>query len=41
MIIPFSRDEDFVARGDILDRIGEHLKTPGSRVALVGLGGVG
>ena len=38
---PFTRDEDFVARGDVLGRIGKHLETPGSRVALVGLGGVG
>ncbi|KAI1839869.1 hypothetical protein JX266_013919 [Neoarthrinium moseri] len=40
-IIPFRRDRDFVQRGRTLDHIREVLAHPGSRVALVGLGGVG
>ncbi|ETS86513.1 hypothetical protein PFICI_00341 [Pestalotiopsis fici W106-1] len=40
-IIPFNRDKDFVPRGDILDRIHQACAIPGSRTALVGLGGVG
>lgn len=40
-LIPFGRDTDFVPRGDTLDRIHEACAVPGSRVALVGLGGVG
>ncbi|KAK3687150.1 P-loop containing nucleoside triphosphate hydrolase protein [Podospora appendiculata] len=39
--IPFSRDPDFVNRGDILDQIDERCSEPAARVALVGLGGVG
>jgi hypothetical protein len=39
--IPFSRDPDFVDRGDILDRINERCSKPAARIALVGLGGVG
>ncbi|KAJ4290125.1 hypothetical protein N0V88_006632 [Collariella sp. IMI 366227] len=37
----FSRDLDFVNRGDILDQIDERCSEPAGRVALVGLGGVG
>lgn len=40
-MIPFSRDPDFVGRGDILDQIAAHCGLPGGRAALVGLGGVG
>ncbi|KAM7210080.1 hypothetical protein V8F06_014537 [Rhypophila decipiens] len=39
--IPFSRDPDFVDRGDIPERINRILSEPTARVALVGLGGVG
>ncbi|WPJ65269.1 hypothetical protein SMAC4_13900 [Sordaria macrospora] len=39
--IPFSRDPDFVNRGDILDQINQRCSEPAGRVALVGLGGVG
>ncbi|WPJ61335.1 hypothetical protein SMAC4_13446 [Sordaria macrospora] len=39
--IPFSRDPDFVSRGDILDQIDQLCSKPAARVALVGLGGVG
>ncbi|RYP30977.1 hypothetical protein DL767_005984 [Monosporascus sp. MG133] len=39
--IPFRRDADFVERKTILDRIHQACSTPASRVALVGLGGVG
>ncbi|EAQ93491.1 hypothetical protein CHGG_01726 [Chaetomium globosum CBS 148.51] len=39
--IPFSRDPDFVNRGDILDQIDERCFELAGRVALVGLGGVG
>ncbi|KAB5566910.1 P-loop containing nucleoside triphosphate hydrolase protein [Coniochaeta sp. 2T2.1] len=39
--IPFSRDPDFVERGDILDQIDKRCTEPAARVALVGLGGVG
>ncbi|KAK4451328.1 kinesin light chain [Podospora aff. communis PSN243] len=39
--IPFSRDPDFVERRDILEQIGRRCSEPASRVALVGLGGVG
>ncbi|KAK3347571.1 LOW QUALITY PROTEIN: Tetratricopeptide repeat-domain-containing protein [Neurospora tetraspora] len=37
--IPFSRDPDFVDRGDILDQIDQRCSEPAGRVALVGLGG--
>ncbi|KAK3947111.1 P-loop containing nucleoside triphosphate hydrolase protein [Pseudoneurospora amorphoporcata] len=39
--IPFSRDPDFVNRGDVLDQIDQRCSEPAGRVALVGLGGVG
>ena len=40
-IIPFSRDRDFVNRGDILDQLRQRCSEPAGRVALVGLGGIG
>ena len=40
IVIPFSRDADFVERG-ILDQIHQKCAVLGSRTALVGLGGVG
>ncbi|KAL8778198.1 MAG: hypothetical protein Q9194_002134 [Teloschistes cf. exilis] len=40
IVIPFSRDTDFVERA-ILDQIHQKCAVPGSRTALVGLGGVG
>ncbi|KLO97530.1 Uncharacterized protein Y057_8853 [Fusarium fujikuroi] len=39
--IPFRRDPAFVDRGDILDQISRQCSEPASRVAIVGLGGVG
>jgi tetratricopeptide (TPR) repeat protein len=39
--IPFSRDRDFVDRGDILDQIKRRCSESPGRAALVGLGGVG
>ncbi|KAI1181394.1 P-loop containing nucleoside triphosphate hydrolase protein [Nemania serpens] len=39
--IPFRRDNDFVERKIILDRIYQACMEPASRVALVGLGGMG
>ncbi|KAL8364681.1 hypothetical protein RB595_003793 [Gaeumannomyces hyphopodioides] len=39
--IPFSRDPDFVNRGDILDQLRQRCFEPAGRVALVGLGGIG
>ncbi|KAG7411089.1 hypothetical protein Forpe1208_v010725 [Fusarium oxysporum f. sp. rapae] len=39
--VPFRRDPTFVDRGDILDQIGRQCSEPASRVAIVGLGGVG
>ncbi|KAF4332557.1 kinesin light chain [Fusarium beomiforme] len=39
--IPFRRDPTFVDRGDILNQIGRQCSKPASRVAIVGLGGVG
>ncbi|KAF2475565.1 uncharacterized protein BDR25DRAFT_153780, partial [Lindgomyces ingoldianus] len=39
--IPFHRDPDFVDRGTLLDQIREKCSAPASRIALVGLGGVG
>ncbi|KAL8366543.1 hypothetical protein RB595_010413 [Gaeumannomyces hyphopodioides] len=39
--IPFSRDPDFVNRGDILDQLRQRCYQPAGRVALVGLGGIG
>jgi len=41
MVIPFPRDKDFVERGTILEDLGRRCTAPGSRAALVGLGGVG
>ncbi|KAF4631476.1 hypothetical protein G7Y89_g6649 [Cudoniella acicularis] len=41
IVIPFSRDIDFVERGIILDQIHQKYAVLGSRTALVGLGGVG
>ncbi|KAH7418767.1 hypothetical protein BKA64DRAFT_590888 [Cadophora sp. MPI-SDFR-AT-0126] len=40
IVIPFSRDTDFVERG-VLDQIHQKCDVLGSRTALVGLGGVG
>ena len=40
-LIPFPRDPHFVERGTLLDQIHEKGTLPASRVALVGLGGVG
>jgi ankyrin repeat protein len=39
--VPFRRDHDFVGRRTLLDQIREKSSTPASRVALVGLGGMG
>ena len=39
--VPFPRDPDFVSRGILLRRIREKSSVAGSRIALVGLGGVG
>jgi hypothetical protein len=39
--VPFRRDADFVDHGTLLDQIHERCAAPASRVALVGLGGVG
>ncbi|KAJ5902117.1 P-loop containing nucleoside triphosphate hydrolase protein [Penicillium taxi] len=39
--IPFRRDLDFVNRGTLLDQLEGRGLLPGSRIALVGLGGVG
>ncbi|MCJ1268442.1 hypothetical protein MMC22_008330 [Lobaria immixta] len=39
--VPFRRDPDFVDRGTLLDEIHTKCSAPASRVALVGLGGVG
>ncbi|KAH8661603.1 hypothetical protein BGZ60DRAFT_491677 [Tricladium varicosporioides] len=39
--MPFRRDPDFVDRGTILDQIKQKCEVPGSRTALVGLGGIG
>lgn len=41
IVIPFSRDKDFVERESILDQIHQKCAVLGSRTALVGLGGVG
>ncbi|KAI9691957.1 MAG: hypothetical protein M1820_009665 [Bogoriella megaspora] len=41
LLIPFSRDPDFVENGTILDQLRQKCSMPGSRTALVGLGGVG
>ena len=39
--VPFRRDPDFVDRATLLEQISERCSAPASRVALVGLGGVG
>ncbi|CAI7653282.1 unnamed protein product, partial [Penicillium glandicola] len=39
--VPFRRDLDFVCRDSLLDQIDEKISVPGSRIALVGVGGVG
>lgn len=39
--VPFQRHRDFVKRITLLNRIHEKSSVPGSRIALVGLGGVG
>ncbi|KAM5464486.1 hypothetical protein MauCBS54593_007001 [Microsporum audouinii] len=39
--IPFKRDDKFIDRPAIFDKIKEKFEAPGSRVALVGMGGVG
>jgi hypothetical protein len=39
--VPFRRDPDFVDHGTLLDQIRDRCAAPASRVALVGLGGVG
>ncbi|KAF3396282.1 hypothetical protein F1880_006840 [Penicillium rolfsii] len=39
--VPFARDRDFVSRDILLRRIREKSSVRGSRIALVGLGGVG
>lgn len=41
LLISFGRDRDFVERGEIFDHIDRSCRRPGSRTALVGLGGVG
>ncbi|KAJ5185564.1 hypothetical protein N7491_006568 [Penicillium cf. griseofulvum] len=39
--VPFSRNPDFVSRDTLLHSIREKNSVPGSRIALIGLGGVG
>ncbi|KAJ6145552.1 hypothetical protein N7470_009447 [Penicillium chermesinum] len=39
--VPFARDPDFVSRSTLLHQIREKSSVPGSKIALVGLGGVG
>jgi hypothetical protein len=39
--VPFSHNPDFIAREPLLEQIHEKASIPGSRVVLVGLGGVG
>ncbi|KAK0648357.1 P-loop containing nucleoside triphosphate hydrolase protein [Cercophora newfieldiana] len=41
IMIPFGRDEDFVERPTLLSQISQKCGRPGSRTAIVGLGGVG
>ncbi|OAQ72193.2 kinesin [Pochonia chlamydosporia 170] len=41
ILIPFGRDGDFVKREELIDQIEHSCGRPGSRTALVGLGGVG
>ncbi|KAJ5675465.1 hypothetical protein N7462_008362 [Penicillium macrosclerotiorum] len=40
-IVPFQHDPDFVPREEILKTIHEKSSVPGSRIVLVGIGGVG
>ncbi|KAH8201674.1 hypothetical protein TruAng_004195 [Truncatella angustata] len=40
-LLPFGRDSDFVKRGEVLNGIHRKCVKPGSRTALVGLGGIG
>lgn len=39
--VPFSHDPEFVRRDALLERIYEKSSAPGSKIVLVGLGGVG
>jgi hypothetical protein len=39
--VPFRRDPHFVHSGTLLDQVRERCAAPASRIALVGLGGVG
>ncbi|KAJ6035723.1 hypothetical protein N7540_000002 [Penicillium herquei] len=39
--VPFPHDPDFITRDALLDQIQEKSSIPGSRIVLVGLGGVG
>lgn len=39
--VPFPRDPDYVHRDPLFDKLQRKLSVPGSRVVLVGLGGVG
>ncbi|KAJ5667482.1 hypothetical protein N7507_003346 [Penicillium longicatenatum] len=39
--VPFRRNPDFVSRDTLLDEIHTKISVPGSRIALVGIGGVG
>jgi hypothetical protein len=41
ILIPFARDDDFVARGTILEQVEQSWAGLGRRAALVGLGGIG
>lgn len=41
ILIPFSRDKDFVERRTLLNQMSQNCCLPGSRTALVGLGGAG
>ncbi|KAH6648299.1 hypothetical protein BKA67DRAFT_521943 [Truncatella angustata] len=40
-LLPYGRDSDFVERGEVLNGIHRKCVKPGSRTALVGLGGIG
>lgn len=39
--VPFPHDPDFVSRDALLNQIHEKASIPGSRIALIGLGGIG
>jgi hypothetical protein len=41
LTVPFPHDPEFVSRGTLLDQIHKKALIPGSRIALVGLGGIG